>query len=140
LSGTGLTNEVLLDLSKQLNRFSNLKQLNLSQNSSLRLMPIGLMMICVNLTSFKCQGCSFVMPRQRDLDVAENNPKFIRSLLMQSPDFVLSKTGLQPTDLNVITELLPQFTALTRIDISGNPNVGDAGVLSILSVLSGAAA
>jgi hypothetical protein len=49
----------------------------------------------------------------------------------------LSYNNLCYQDLTSLLQLLTQFSSLKNLDISNNPELGDAGVLSILSALTG---
>jgi hypothetical protein len=49
----------------------------------------------------------------------------------------LSYNNLNYQDISSLCQLLMQFSSLTNLDISNNPELGDAGVLEILSALTG---
>jgi hypothetical protein len=131
-----MTNGILTGLQQLLERFSSLQHLNVSRNQRLRMLSIGLMKACTSLLSFECQGCSLLWPLQAKFSVAKCNPQVIQSF-MKSDHFILPKGIFTPSDIYVITEALPHFSGLERVDISNNPELGDAGVLEILSALTG---
>jgi hypothetical protein len=136
LSSTGLTNDSLIELQQLLNKFSRLELLSLAFNPNLTLLPIGMQMLCSNLVSFDSFGCSLLWPPQSDLNSSQSHSQVIYNF-MDSKEISLHKRIVQPIDVSIITDAMPHFSCLSKLDISNNPELGDTGVLAILSALTG---
>ncbi len=136
LSGTGIDDDLMLALAEKLRNAPALKQLDLSANPNLRLLPVGMLHIAASLQRFKCDACSLQLPPHSFFSTPEENPNLIRQLLecgASETQLNLSNVCLAPTH----TAVLRQYTALQMLDISNNPDLGCRGASSILSSLAG---
>jgi hypothetical protein len=136
LSGTGIDDELMLELAEKLHNAPALKQLDISANSDLRLLPVGMLQIAASLECFKCDACSLQLPPHSFFSTPEENPSLIRQLLecgASETMLNLSNVCLAPTHAAV----LRHYTALQMLDISNNPELGCIGASSILSSLAG---
>ena len=127
-------------LAEQLGKFPALKHLDVSANPGLRLLPIGMLRIAATLETFKCDGCSLVLPPQSMFSTPEENPRRIQELLskgLPETDLKLSAAFLTSNTAIDIAALLPFHPALKRLDLSDNPKL-DFGSLSVIfKALSG---
>lgn len=136
LSGTGIDDNLMLELAEKLHNAPALKQLDISANPDLRLLPVGMLQIAASLESFKCDACSLQLPPHSFFSTPEENPSIIRQLLecgASETKLNLSNVCLAPTHAAV----LRHYTALQMLDISNNPKLGCIGASSILSSLAG---
>jgi serine/threonine protein kinase len=81
LSATGLVQTDATALAQQLRNFSALKQLDVSSNPELQLLPFGLLRIVAGLESFKCDDCGLQLPAQNFFATPEENPGRIQQFL-----------------------------------------------------------
>jgi hypothetical protein len=127
-------------LVEQLGKLSQLKILDISANPRLWLLSVGMLNIAVKLESFKCDGCSLVLPPPNFFSTPEQNPNRIQELLRRrsSVDVLkLSAVNLTPHTASQVAALLQCYPALKRLDVSGNPALSCAGAAAIFSALSG---
>ena len=123
-------------LAEQLGKFPALKHLDVSANPGLRLLPIGMLRIAATLEAFKCDGCSLVLPPQSMFSTPEENPRRIQELLEHGV-LDLSYLDLNFNTAREVSDLLPFYPALKRLDLSDNPKL-DFGSLSVIfKALSG---
>jgi hypothetical protein len=136
LSGTGVDDKLMLALAEKLHNAPALKQVDLSANPELHLLPVGMLQIAASLERFKCDGCSLQLPPHSFFSTPEENPSLIRQLLecgASETVLTLSNVCLEPTHVAV----LRHYPALKMLDISNNPGLGCRGASSILSSLAG---
>jgi hypothetical protein len=136
LSGIGIDDELMLALAEKLHNAPALKQLDVSANPNLRLLPVGMLQIAASLECFKCDACSLQLPPHSFFSTPEENPSLIRQLLecgASETKLNLSNVCLAPTHAAV----LRHYTALQMLDISNNPKLGCIGASSVLSSLAG---
>ncbi len=127
-------------LAEQLGKFPALKQLDVSANPGLRVLPIGMLRIAATLETFKCDGCSLVLPPQSMFSTPEENPRRIQELLSKGSSATvleLSAAELTSNTAREIAALLPLYPALKQLDVSANPGLCCSGAAVILSSLSG---
>jgi hypothetical protein len=127
-------------LAEQLSKFPALKHLDVSDNPRLRLLPIGMLRIAATLETFKCDGCSLVLPPQSMFSTPEENPRRIQQLLSKrssSTVLTLSAANLTSITAREVAALLPFYPALKQLDVSANPGLRCSGAAVILSALSG---
>ena len=127
-------------LAEQLGKFLALKHLDVSANPGLRLLPIGMLRIAATLESFKCDGCSLVLPPQSMFSTPEENPRRIQQLLSKGSSVTaleLSAAELTSNTAHEVAALLPLYPALKHLDVSANPGLRCPGASVILSALSG---
>ncbi len=136
LSGAGLVDEEAPALVEQLGKFPALKQLDVSANPGLRLLPIGMLRIAATLETFECDGCSLVLPPQSMFSTPEENPRHIQQLL-QHGFLNLSATELTSNTAREVAALLELYPALKQLDVSANTGLRCTGSAVILSALSG---
>jgi hypothetical protein len=123
-------------LVEQLGKFPALKQLDVSANPDLRLFPVGLLRIAATLETFKCDGCSLLLPPQSMFSTPQDNPRRIRELL-RNGCLNLSAAELTPNTAREVAALLPFYPALKQLDVSANPGLRCTGAVTILSALAG---
>lgn len=90
LCNTSINREAAFALEKQLSKFVALKHLDLSNNGSLRVLPVGILRIVARLESFVCDKCSLVLPPQQWFAAADKNPGIVQEILsgkMEEVDF-----------------------------------------------------
>jgi hypothetical protein len=136
LSEAGLADTNAPLLLKQLGKFPALKQLDVSANPGLRLLPIDMLRIAATLEAFKCDGCSLVLPPQSMFSTPEENPRLIRQLLEHGV-LNLSAVDFTTNTAREIAALLEFYPALKQLDVSDNPGLRCTGAAVILSALSG---
>ena len=127
-------------LAEQLGKFPALKQVDVSANPGLRLLPVGMLRIAATLETFKCDGCSLLLPPQSMFSTPEENPRRIQELLSKGSSatvLVLSAAELTPSTAREVAALLPFYPALKQLDVSANPGLRCTGAAIILSALSG---
>ena len=141
LSGAGLEVEEAPALAEQLCKFPALKQLDVSSNPRLRLLPVGVLQMAASLEAFSCQGCSLVLPPQSFFSsVPEENPMRIRQLLQSGSSdtqLTLSSLDLTAAVAREVADLLRHYPSLKQLDVSSNPRLGCGGAAAVLSALSG---
>ena len=81
VSGAGLVDDEAPALAEQLGKFPALKQVDVSGNPGLRLLPVGMLRIAATLETFKCDGCPLLLPPQSMFSTPEENPRRIQELL-----------------------------------------------------------
>jgi hypothetical protein len=127
-------------LAEQLSKFPALKHLDVSDNPGLRLLPIDMLRIAATLETFKCDGCSLLLPPQSMFSTPEENPRRIQQLLSKrssSTVLTLSAANLTSITAREVAALLPFYPALKQLDVSANPGLRCSGAAVILSALSG---
>ena len=127
-------------LAEQLGKFPALKQVDVSANPGLRLLPVGMLRIAATLETFKCDGCSLLLPPQSMFSTPEENPRRIQELLSKGSSatvLVLSAAELTPSTAREVAALLPFYPALKQLDVSANPGLDLSSVSLILQALSG---
>jgi hypothetical protein len=124
-----------MPLSEVLSRFEYLQHLDMSDNPKLQVLPGPLLRVASRLLTFKCDGCSLVLPPQRMFSSPERNPGVIQEILGGKLD--LSSSALTPSKLHLATTFLPSYPHLYHLDVSNNPTLGSAGVALVLSSFSG---
>ena len=144
LSATGLALSEVPELVEQLRKFPALKQLDVSGNPALRLLPVGLLRIAADLDTFNCDGCSLLLPPHSFFSTPEENPRRVQQLL-QSGDpsetkLNLSGAHLTPAAACVAAAILVHYPALKQLDVSANPALDCAAVSAIVRAVSGTAA
>ena len=141
LSATGLALSEVPELVEQLRKFPALKQLDVSANPALRLLPVGLLRIAADLDTFNCDGCSLLLPPHRFFSTPEENPRRVQQLLQGGDPAVteLSLSGLQltPAVACEVAAVLVHYPALKQLDVSANPALGGGGAAALLSSLAG---
>ena len=127
-------------LVEQLGRFPALKQLDVSANPSLRLLPVSMLRIAATLETFHCDGCSLVLPPQSMFSTPDENPKRIQELLSKGSSTTvlgLSAAELTTSSAREVAALLPLYPALKQLDVSTNPGLQSDSVSLIFKALSG---
>ena len=127
-------------LVEQLGRFPALKQLDVSANPSLRLLPVSMLRIVATLETFHCDGCSLVLPPQSMFSAPDENPKRIQELLSTGSSTTvlgLSAAELTTSSAREVAALLPLYPALKQLDVSANPGLRCTGAAVLLSAFSG---
>ena len=127
-------------LAEQLGKFPALKHLDVSANPGLRLLPIGMLRIAATLETFKCDGCSLVLPPQSMFSTPEENPRRIQQLLSKGSSVTaleLSAAELTSNTAHEVAALLPMYPALKHLDVSANPGLDFGSVSLIIKALSG---
>ena len=123
-------------LAEQLGKFPALKHLDVSANPGLRLLPIGMLRIAATLETFKCDGCSLVLPPQSMFSTPEENPRRIQQFLEHGV-LKLSAAKLTSNTAREVAALLEVYPALKHLNLSANPGLSSTGTAAILSALSG---
>ena len=136
LSATGLALSDVPELVEQLRKFPALKQLDVSANPALRLLPVGLLRIAADLEAFNCDGCSLLLPPQSFFSTPDENPRRVQQLLL-GESLNLSGAHLTPAAACEVAAILVHYPALKRLDVSANPALGGAGIAALLSSLAG---
>ena len=127
-------------LAEQLGKFPALKQVDVSANPGLRLLPVGMLRIAATLETFKCDGCSLLLPPQSMFSTPEENPRRIQELLSKGSSatvLVLSAAELTPSTAREVAALLPFYPALKQLDVSANPGLDFGSLSLIFEALSG---
>ena len=128
-------------LAEQLCKFPALKQLDVSSNPRLWLLPVGVLQMATSLEAFSCQGCSLVLPPQSFFSSSpEENPMRIRQLLQSGSSdtqLTLSSLDLTAAVAREVADLLRHYPSLKQLDVSSNPRLGCGGAAAVLSALSG---
>ena len=142
LSATGLALSEVPELVEQLRKFPALKQLDLSANPALRLLPVGLLRIAADLEAFNCDGCSLLLPPQSFFSTTpDENPRRVRQLLQDGDPsetkLSLSGAHLTPAAACEVAAVLVHYPALKQLDVSANPALGGGGAAALLSSLAG---
>jgi hypothetical protein len=140
LSGAGLVDDEAPALAEQLGKFPALKQLDVSANPGLRLLPVGMLRIVATLETFKCDGCSLLLPPQSMFSTPEKNPRRIQELLSKGSSATVLKLSAAELTSNTAREvaaLLPLYPALKQLDVSANPGLELGSVSLIFKALSG---
>ncbi len=127
-------------LEKELCKFPALKQLDVSANPGLRLLPVGLLRVAAMLETFKCDGCPLLLPPQSIFSTPDRNPGRIKEFLQgcaACSDLNLSDIGLTPSVASEVAALLQFVPSLKQIDISSNPFLVflPVGILRVASSL-----
>ena len=136
LSGAGLVAAEVPALVEQLRKFPALKRLDVSANPGLRLLPVGMLRIAADLETFKCDGCSLLLPPQSAFSTPEENPGRIQQLL-QGGSMNLHAVGLTAAVAIEAAAVLQHYPALKQLDVSANPGLGCVGAAALLSSLAG---
>ncbi len=141
LSAAELTSITAREVAALLPLFPALKQLDVSENPGLRLLPIGMLRIAATLETFKCDGFSLLLPPQSMFSTPEENPRRIQELLTKGSSAVtvltLSAAELTSITAREVAALLPLFPALKQLDVSDNPGLRCTGAAVMLSAVSG---
>ena len=141
VAGNHLQPQHVLALAEQLCKFLALKQLDVSCNPRLWLLPVGVLQMAASLEAFSCQGCSLVLPPQSFFSsVPEENPMRIRQLLQSGSSdtqLTLSSLDLTAAVAREVADLLRHYPSLKQLDVSCNPRLGCGGAAAVLSALSG---
>ena len=140
LSATGLALSEVPELVEQLRKFPALKQLDVSANPALRLLPVGLLRIAADLDTFNCDGCSLLLPLQSFFSTPDENPRRVRQLLQDgaaATELNLSGAHLTPAVACEVAAVLVHYPALKQLDVSANPALGGGGAAALLSSLAG---
>ena len=127
-------------LVEQLSKFPALKQLDVSANPGLRLLPIGMLRIAATLETFKCDGCPLLLPPQSMFSTPEENPRRIQQLIEKGSSvtvLTLSAAELTSVTAREVTALLPLYPALKHLDVSANPGLDFGSLSLIFEALSG---
>ena len=127
-------------LAEQLGKFPALKQLDISANPELRLLPIGMLRIAATLEFFKCDGCSLVLPPQSMFSTPKENPRRIQELLSKGSSanvLRLSAAELTSNTACEVAVLMQFYPALRHLDLSANLGLRCTGAAIIMSALSG---
>ena len=136
LSATSLALSEVPELVEQLRKFPALKQLDVSANPALRLLPVGLLRIAADLDTFNCDGCSLLLPPHSFFSTPDENPRRVQQLLQGGP-LNLSGSQLTPATACEVAAVLGHFPALKQLDVSANPALGGGGAAALLSSLAG---
>ena len=139
LSATGLALSEVPELVEQLRKFPALKQLDISANPALRLLPVGLLRIAADLDAFNCDGCSLLLPPHSFFSTPDENPRRVQQLL-QCGTLSLSGLQLTPAVACEVAAVLVHYPALKQLDVSANPALDCAAVSAIVRAVSGTAA
>ena len=140
LSATGLALSEVPELVEQLRKFPALKQLDISANPALRLLPVGLLRIAADLESFNCDGCSLLLPPHSFFSTPDENPRRVQQLLQNgsaATELNLSGAHLTPAAACEVAAVLVHYPALKQLDVSANPALGGGGAAALLSSLAG---
>ena len=140
LSATGLALSEVPELVEQLRKFPALKQLDVSANPALRLLPVGLLRIAADLDTFNCDGCSLLLPPHSFFSTPDENPRRVQQLLQRgaaATEFNLSGLQLTPSAACEAAAVLVHYPALKQLDVSANPALGGGGAAALLSSLAG---
>ena len=140
LSATGLALSEVPELVEQLRKFPALKQLDVSANPALRLLPVGLLRIAADLDTFNCDGCSLLLPPHSFFSTPEENPRRVQQLLQggsAATELNLSGLQLTPSAACEAAAVLVHYPALKQLDVSANPALGGGGAAALLSSLAG---
>jgi hypothetical protein len=143
LSATGIALSEVPELVEQLRKFSALKQLDVSNNPALRLLPVGLLRIAAGLEAFNCDGCSLKLPPQTLFLTSHENPGRVKLLLQgRAPATALNLSGwhLTPAVACEAAAVLVHYHELKQLDVSNNPALDRAAVATIVRAVSGIAA
>jgi hypothetical protein len=132
LQGIGLTNQGMLELEKHIQRLSSLQYLNLSDNRLMKFLTFPLMNFVTTLKSFTIKYCGLVLPPWASGVTADSMRSFLHSSNVDLPRDVASRL-----DADIVAQWLPHFSALKRLGISDNIQLGDDGVTALLSALTG---
>ena len=138
LSATGLALSEVPELVEQLRKFPALKQLDVSANPALRVLPVGLLRIAADLDTFNCDGCSLLLPPHSFFSTPEENPRRVRQLL-QGGAINLSGAHLTPSAACEVAAVLVHYPALKQLDVSANPALDRSAVSAIVRAVSGTA-
>lgn len=128
-------------LGEQLCKFPALKHLDLSGNAGLRLLPVGILRVAARLETFNCNGCSLVLPPQREFLTPDQNPNRIQRMLdghhsFKGGELKLSTLGLTKSIATNASALFQFFPSLKHLDLSCNACLGGS-IGAILSSLTG---
>ena len=140
LSATGLALSEVPELVEQLRKFPALKQLDVSGNPALRLLPVGLLRIAADLDTFNCDGCSLLLPPHSFFSTPDENPRRVQQLLQggsAATELNLSGAHLTPSAACEAAAVLVHYPALKQLDVSANPALGGGGAAALLSSLAG---
>ena len=119
LSATGLALSEVPELVEQLRKFPALKQLDVSGNPALRVLPVGLLRIAADLDTFNCDCCSLLLPPHSFFSTPDENPRRVRQLLHGGvTNLDLSRDVFTPAVAFEAAALLEHFPALRRIGLS----------------------
>ena len=144
LSATGLALSEVPELVEQLRKFPALKQLDVSGNPALRLLPVGLLRIAADLEAFNCDGCSLLLPPHSFFSTPDENPRRVQQMLQSGDPAVteMNLSGLQLTPATAceVAAVLVHYPALKQLDVSANPALDGAAVSAIVRAVSGTAA
>ena len=129
-----------LAVAERLVKFPALKHLDVSDNPGLRLLPIGMLRIAATLETFKCDGCSLLLPSQSMFSTPEENPIRIQQLLEKGSTVTvleLSAAELTPITAREVAALLPLYPALKHLNVSDNLGLDFVSLSFICEALSG---
>ena len=120
LSATGLALSEVPELVELLRKFPALKQLDVSGNPALRLLPVGLLRIAADLDTFNCDGCSLLLPPHSFFSTPDENPRRVRQLLQSGAavtNLDLSRDLFTPDVAFEAAAVLEHFPLLRRIGL-----------------------
>ena len=121
LSATGLALSEVPELVEQLRKFPALKQLDVSGNPALRVLPVGLLRIAADLDTFNCDGCSLLLPPHSFFSTSDENPRRVQQLLQGGAavtNLDLSRDLFTPDVAFEAAALLEHFPFVRRIGLS----------------------
>ena len=121
LSATGLALSEVPELVEQLRKFPALKQLDVSGNPALRLLPVGLLRIAADLDTFNCDGCSLLLPPHSFFSTPDENPRRVQQLLQGGAavtNLDLSRDLFTPDVAFEAAAVLALFSLVKRIGLS----------------------
>lgn len=133
--------EGIPELLVQLRKFPALKKLDLSSNSKLRLLPVGMLQFAAGLESFKCDGCSLLLPPQSMFSTPDENPRRIQQLLegvASETEVSISNANLTSAVASDIAALLQHFRGMKQLNLSCNERLRGDDVCIIISSIAGA--
>ncbi len=139
LAGTGLKDDDAVALEEQLRQFCALQHLDLSGNRELMILSVPMLRVVARLETFKCHGCSLLLPPDSLFSSPEANPVRIRELLeggSSETELNLSEAGLTPAVAMEVAAVLQLYPALKHLDLSSN-NLGGGAAAAVLSSLAG---
>ena len=123
MSGNCLQPQHMPELVEQLRKFPALKQLDVSANPLLRLLPVGLLRIAADLDAFNCDGCSLLLPPHSFFSTPDENPRRVRQLLQGGAavtNLDLSRDVFTPDVAFEAAALLEHFPLVRKIGLSCN--------------------
>ena len=121
MSGNCLQPQHMPELVEQLRKFPALKQLDVSANPALRLLPVGLLRIAADLDTFNCDGCSLLLPPHSFFSTPDENPRRVQQLLQGGAavtNLDLSRDLFTPDVAFEAAAVLALFSLVRRIGLS----------------------